>query len=154
MKPLDRTDIGLLQHLQNDARASNKELGGVAGLAPSSVFERVRRLRADGVIRGFHADLDPDAVGIAIQALVTVGQTGLDPETLGTWLLDEPEVVSVFELGGADDVLVHIAVRDAVHLREWVYALQRRTEVHRTQTTIVFRHRSRGVPVYGPESPS
>jgi DNA-binding Lrp family transcriptional regulator len=52
---LDRIDRTLLTAVQNNARASNKELAAIAGLAPSSCLARMKRLVADGVIRGWHA---------------------------------------------------------------------------------------------------
>lgn len=150
MQPLDRIDRALVQLLQNDARLSNKELAANVGLAPSSCFERVRRLRAEGVLTGFHARLNPAAAGIGLQALVTVrlGTYGHDNDALLEQLRQFPEIVGIFEVGGADDMLLHVAVRDAEHLRVLVYeGLQQREEVVRTQTTIVFRHEPRSMPL-------
>jgi DNA-binding Lrp family transcriptional regulator len=69
---LDRIDFALLAALQKDARLSNKELAARVALAPSSCLERVRRLREEGVLTGFRAQVDPRALGIAMQALVFV----------------------------------------------------------------------------------
>jgi DNA-binding Lrp family transcriptional regulator len=69
---IDRIDGRILDELQKNARLSNKELAGRVGLAPSSCLERVRRLRRDGVPRGFHAEVDPGALGIGLQALIAV----------------------------------------------------------------------------------
>ena len=150
MQPLDRIDSALVKLLQNDARMSNKELAANVGLAPSSCFERVRRLRADGVLTGFHARMNPAAAGIGLQALITVrlGAYGHSNDALLGHLRTFPEVVDIFEVGGADDLLVHVAVRDAEHLRVLVYeGVQQREEVVRTQTTIVFRHEARPLPL-------
>jgi DNA-binding Lrp family transcriptional regulator len=70
--PLDRIDRALVRALQKDARLSNKELAAQVGLAPSSCLERVRRLRRTGVLRGFHADVAPEALGVGLQALIAV----------------------------------------------------------------------------------
>ncbi len=64
--PLDRIDHQILGHLQKDARMSNKELAARIRLAPSTCLGRVQRLVEEGVIRGFHADVDPAAVGVLI----------------------------------------------------------------------------------------
>src|SRR5262245_437299 len=70
--PLDRTDRALIQALQNNARISNKALAQHVGLAPSTCLERVRNLRTRGVIRGYHADVEPAALGHGAQALIAV----------------------------------------------------------------------------------
>lgn len=71
-QPLDRIDRAILAHLQKNARLSNKELAAKVGLAPSSCLARVQRLTKQGVIKGFHAFVDPQALGIGLQALVAV----------------------------------------------------------------------------------
>ena len=72
---LDRTDCEILAELQKNARLSNKELAARIGLAPSSCLERVRRLASAGVLRGYHAQVDPGALGIGLEAMVA----DLDP---------------------------------------------------------------------------
>ena len=64
---MDRIDFGIISELQNNARLSNKELAARVKLAPSSCLERTRRLTADGVLRGFHAEVDPAALGVGLQ---------------------------------------------------------------------------------------
>ena len=63
--PLDRIDRALVAAVQQDVRRSNKELAARVGLSPSACLERMRRLRARGVIRGAWAEVDPRALGIA-----------------------------------------------------------------------------------------
>jgi len=72
---LDRTDFGILRLLQNNASLSNKEVAAAVGLAPSSAHERLKRLRDERVLRGTHADVDPRAMGIGLEALFLVGKT-------------------------------------------------------------------------------
>ena len=115
--PLDRIDFALLAALQNDGRLSNKELAARVGLAPSSCLERVRRLRETGALRGVHAELDPAAVGIGLQALIAVRlrQHSRDlVERFRAHVLSLHEVISLFHVAGANDFLVHVAVREAV----------------------------------------
>ena len=73
---LDRIDIELIRLLRKHARLSNKDLAEAVGVAPSTALERVRRLRETGVIRGFHAEFDPQALGIDLQAMVAVRLAG------------------------------------------------------------------------------
>ena len=72
---LDRIDFELLRLLRKNARLANKDLAEIAGVAPSTALERVRRLREANVLQGFHAEVAPEAIGIGLQALVAVRMT-------------------------------------------------------------------------------
>ena len=151
-RPLDRTDRVLLALLQNNARVSNKELAAAAGVAPSTALERVRRLEREGVIAGYHAELDRQAAGAALEALVgVVLRQHARPlvEAFEAHALALPEVVQVFHTTGASDFLVHVAVRDTEHLRALALAaFTERPEVARIETSLLFAHRrTDGLPV-------
>lgn len=142
---LDRIDYEILDHLQKDARHSNKELAAAVGLAPSSCLARVQRLREANVLRGFHADVDPEALGIGLQALIAVQlQKHSRPKVKAFWkhLLGLPEVLAVFHVTGEYDFQVHVAVRDAHHLRDLALdAFTTRPEVARIATSLIFESR-------------
>lgn len=139
---LDRTDVAILRLLQNDARLSNKEIAAAVGLAPSSAHERLKRLRADGVLRGSHAEVDPWALGIGLEALYMIELAKHEREVVDAFLRDVvgiPEVRSVFLVTGRHDMIVHVAVRDMQHLKD--LALDRFTSrpgVTRVETSILF----------------
>lgn len=143
-RTLDRIDFGIIDALQNDARLSNKELAARVGLAPSSCLERVRRLRGEGVLRGFHADAAPEALGIGIEAMISVRlrvHSRAAFESFSDHVHALHEAVAVYQLGGLDDFLVHVAVRDTKHLRELVMdQFTARPEVERMETALVFEH--------------
>ena len=69
---LDRIDFDILAALQENGRMSNKELAEAHGISPSTCLERVRRLRALGAISGVHAHVLPQALGIGVQALISI----------------------------------------------------------------------------------
>jgi Lrp/AsnC family transcriptional regulator, leucine-responsive regulatory protein len=71
-KPMDSIDITILEHLMSDGRATWAALGEATGLSPAALAQRVRRLERDGVILGYAARLDPDAVGAGLLAFVSV----------------------------------------------------------------------------------
>ena len=73
---LDRIDREIVAALQNNARLSNKELAAAVGLAPSSCLERVRKLQDGGVLRGYHAEVDPAALGVELEVEVGTGPVG------------------------------------------------------------------------------
>lgn len=151
--PLDRIDFEILAALQEDARLSNKELAARVGLAPSTCLVRVRRLVEDGVLRGFHADIDPGALGVGLMAMVSVRLSKHARETVDafrTHVLSLPEVVSVYHLAGSVDFLVHVALRDAEHLRDLVLDdFTRRDEVAHLETHVLFEYkRAAATPSY------
>ena len=148
---LDAVDIAILRHLQKDARISNKELAARVGLAPSSCLTRVRKLEADGVIKGYSAQLDPAALGLGLQALIAVQlrlHVGDAFNSIGTHLRSLPETAAVYCLGGVTDFLVHVVCRDTEHLRVLtIESFTSRPEVSRIETSLVFSFARSGLAV-------
>lgn len=142
MDPLDRTDFEILAALQNNARLSNKELAARVRLAPSSCLERVRRLERAGLFRGFHADIDPRAFGVGLQALVFVRlrrHSRLRVEAFRRYALELPETTGIFHVTGEFDFLVRIALRDSDHLRNLLMdSFTSRSEVAQLETHLIF----------------
>ena len=144
MRPLDRIDCEILTHLQNNARLSNKELAAKVGVAQSTCLDRVKRLIEEKVLLGFHADISPKALGIGIQAMVSIRlskHTRESVDTLRAFATDLPEVLAVYHMAGANDFLIHVAVRDADALRELAMtAFVNRPEVDHLETALIFEH--------------
>jgi DNA-binding Lrp family transcriptional regulator len=142
--PPDRIDRELLRVLQKNARISNKRLAEMVGIAPSTCLERVRRLVESGVIRGFHADVDPALIGRPTEALIAVRLQVHAREQIDQFydhVLAHPDVLSVAHITGADDYLIHVAVRDAVHLRSVILDdLTARSEVSHVETHLIFEN--------------
>jgi DNA-binding Lrp family transcriptional regulator len=151
---LDRSDRALVAELQNNARISNKELAARVGLAPSTCLERVRALWARGVLRGFHADVDREALGRGLEAIVAVRVRPHSRQYVDAFwshALGMPEVLEVFHVTGADDFLLHVGVEHTDALRDFVLdRLTVRPEVGHVETHIVFAHERRAVvePLY------
>ncbi|BDU69031.1 AsnC family transcriptional regulator [Geothrix oryzae] len=139
---LDRIDCEILRLLQKDARLSNKELAAAVGLAPSSCLARVQHLRSEGVLRGAHAEVDPEALGVGLQALIAVQlrqHSRTQVKAFWKHVLGLPEVLAVFHVAGTHDFQVHVAVRDAHHLRDLALdAFTTRPEVAHIQTSLIF----------------
>ena len=147
---LDRIDREILAALANNARLSNKELAATIRLAPSSALERFRRLVREGWLRGFHADVDPRAFGLTLEAMIAVRlkQHARDQyEAFRAYVQTLPEVVAAYHMAGANDFLVHVRVRDADHLRDFaIDAFTTRPEVGHLETALVFEHLRGGAP--------
>jgi DNA-binding Lrp family transcriptional regulator len=140
---LDETDRIIVRELSRDARLPNNTLAQLAGIAPSTCLARVRALRERGVIRGYHADIDPAALGRPLQAMVAVRLQGgarghLRSFVAGTARL--PEVLNVFFLAGKDDFLLHVAAVSTQGLRDFVERLSGNTDVAYTETSLIFEH--------------
>ena len=141
---MDRIDNAILAALQNDGRMSNKELAASVGLAPSSCLDRVRRLQDRGIITGFHAEVDPKALGIGLQAFVSVRLAQHSRDIVDAFrdhLLSLPPVVAVYHVAGQEDFVAHVAVRDAEHLKDLTLdEFTTRSEVARLHTALVYEH--------------
>ena len=122
----------------------NNALAEAVGIAPSTCLTRVRALVDRGIIRGFHADIDPAAVGLGIQVLIAVRLQADARAHIGDFARDMtrlPGVMNVFFLGGADDFIVHYAAADTDALRDFVAQhLSRRDDVANTVTNLIFEH--------------
>jgi DNA-binding Lrp family transcriptional regulator len=142
--PLDAIDLRLLRTLAEDARIPNNALAELAGIAPSTCLGRVRALRERGAIRGYHADIDPAALGRPLQAMIAVrlqsSARGHIPDFMAM-IAQLPEVINVFFLGGADDFMVHIAAASTESLRDFVVVnLSGNPDVALTETNRIFEH--------------
>ena len=147
MTRLDRIDFEILARLQKDARISNKELASEVGLAPSSVHERMRRLDESGILKGYHAVVDPEALGIRVQALISVKISRHSRELLDLFqehLRSLPEVLAFYYLAGADDFRVHVATKNADGLRRLVIdSFTTREEIEHMETQLIFGYESK-----------
>ena len=148
---LDDVDRRLLAILHDDARISNSALADAVGIAPSTCHGRVRRLQELGVIRGFHADIDPAAIGLPLQAMVSVRLQSGARGKIRTFLQQirrKPQVIDVYFLAGADDFILHVAARDTDDLRSFVVDnLNADADVAGTQTSLIFEHLRGGAPL-------
>lgn len=119
---LDEIGLCLLQALQDNARLSYSELGRLAGLSAPAVGERVRRLEEAGVIRGYHAAVDPAAFGLTITAFIrlsTIGERG-DGGRVNALVRELPEVVECHGITGTDSLILKVAVASVPHLGQLI----------------------------------
>jgi DNA-binding Lrp family transcriptional regulator len=141
---LDAVDRALLRELQHDARQTNRDLAAKTGVSPSTSLERVRLLREHGVITGFHAALDLEAAGRAVQALISVRiRPPARPviEGFREWAAQLPETIGLFVTSGAYDFVIHIAVPDVNGVYAFVIdRLTERREVADVQTSMAYEH--------------
>jgi Lrp/AsnC family leucine-responsive transcriptional regulator len=135
----DDTDVEILRLLQENARISNAEIARRIGLAPSAVFQRIRKLEDQGVIGGYHAHLSPEALGQGLLAFITIQTAeGARARETAAMLANIPEVLEVHRVVGDDCFFLKVRVRDTdalgVLLDETIQPLP---AVASTRTTIV-----------------
>ena len=117
---LDDTNLQLLEELQADARLSLAELGRRVGLSSPAVAERLGRLERDGVILGYHARLDPRALGLALSAVIRVRPAPLQLKQVATVARESAEVVECRRITGEDCYVMLAHVRSVEHLEELI----------------------------------
>ena len=141
---IDDVDRRILILLHRDARMPNSALADAVGIAPSTCHGRVRRLHELGVIRGFHADIDPAAIGLSLQAMISVNLQANARAKIRNFIAQirsRPQVMDVYFLAGADDFILHVAARDTDDLRSFVVEnLNADADVAGTQTSLIFEH--------------
>ena len=127
---LDRLDLAILQALQDNARASLQEIGARVGLSSTPCWNRIKRMEAEGVIRGYTVRIDPVRIGLTDTVIVQLTLDSHTDQTLyefGQALEQIPEVVEAYLVSGDYDYYVRIAVRDTRDyerlLRERLYRI-------------------------------
>ena len=152
---IDQTSRAILETLQSDARISNAELGRRVGLAPSAVFERIKKLEERGAVRGYNANIDPAAVDLGLLAFVLVraDERGGAPRTEAA-LVAIPEVQEVHHVAGEDCFMLKVRARDTSALNDLLAnQLGALESVRSTKTTIVLRtaKETSTIPIASPE---
>lgn len=146
---LDERDLDIITALREDARATYADVGQRVGLSASAVHDRVRKLEAQGVIVGYRAVVDPEAVGFMVTALIEA--TPLDPsqpDDLPERLGDFGEVEDCYSVAGDANYVLKVRVRTTGDLEELIRRLRDKGGVA-TRTTVVlstpFEGRHRGM---------
>ncbi|MFJ8693605.1 Lrp/AsnC family transcriptional regulator [Streptomyces roseolilacinus] len=149
---MDAIDRAILRELQADGRLSNQELAARVGLTPSPCMRRVRQLEQDGVIQGYRAVIDPEAVDRGFEVLVSI-EVRRDREVVEAFeaaLQDIPDVVEAYRLFGSPGCLLRIAVADLrAYERLWIEKLTALTGVTEVNSQIIMKRvkEPRGLPV-------
>jgi Lrp/AsnC family transcriptional regulator, leucine-responsive regulatory protein len=133
---LDRRDLDIIAALQEEARATYADVGGRVGLSASAVHDRVRKLEQQGVIRGYRAVVDPEAIGLFVTALIAV--IPLDqhqPDDLPDRVREFPEVEDCLSVAGEASYVLKVRTRTTGDLEDLIRRLREKAGVT-TNTTI------------------
>ena len=105
---LDDVARKLLQELQVNGRASYAELAKKAGLSPSAAAERLHRLEDAGVIKGYRAEIDPEALGLGLTAIIRITADGPQYRALMTFLESCDHVRECYHVTGSDALMLKV----------------------------------------------
>jgi Lrp/AsnC family leucine-responsive transcriptional regulator len=136
---IDGIDLEILRILQLNARTSNAEIARQVDLAPSAVFERIRKLEERGVIEGYSARINPAAVELPLLAFVFVRDSdGPGAEQSARRVAEIPEVLEVHHVAGEDCFLAKVRTKDTEALGRLLRErIGRIKSITSTRTTIV-----------------
>ena len=117
---IDEIGRKLLEELQKDARLSYAELGRRIGLSPSATAERLRHFEEAGIIRGYHVDIDPSALGLGIAAIVRMVCDGEQYRRFVAFLETCDQVRECHHLTGSDALMIKVLVGSIEELEQLV----------------------------------
>jgi Lrp/AsnC family leucine-responsive transcriptional regulator len=141
---LDETDWAILVELQSDGRMSFTELARRVHLSTSATTERVKRLEATGVVSGYRAVVDLDAVGITLVSVIRLKYFGNHHEPFHKYVEDSDQVLECLRITGEDCYVLKIGAVSMRQLGEYVDDLARFGD---TATSLVY---SQPLPLRGP----
>jgi len=151
MAELDAIDLRILAELQADGRITNVELASRVGLSAPPCLRRVRRLEEAGVLRGYHADVEPSALGFEVTFFAIVGLESQKQVVLDAFeaeVIGWAEVRECHMIRGGGDFLLRLVARDTAHENALTARLTSAQNVLRVQTlqTIRTAKNAAGVP--------
>ena len=137
MGSLDRVDLDLLKALADDHRATVVALADRLGLSRNTVQARMARLERSGVFQSFERAMSPAALGLPIEAMVSVIVRQADIPRITAEIAEIPEVIQAHGLSGQIDLMVRVAARDTQHLFDVDARILSLEGVERTETSLV-----------------
>jgi Lrp/AsnC family leucine-responsive transcriptional regulator len=134
---VEETDRAILSALADDGRQSYTDLAEKVGLSVSAVHQRVRRLEQRGVIRGYAARLDHEALGLPLTAFVAIRPIDpSQPDDAPDRLADLPEIEACYSVAGDDFYLLLVRVASPADLERLLQEIRKAANVA-TRTTVV-----------------
>jgi Lrp/AsnC family leucine-responsive transcriptional regulator len=115
METLDKFDLAILTELQVDGRLTNTELASRVGLSNAPCWRRVRALEEGGYIKGYHAEIDRNRIGLGVLAFVRLDadrNTGESTREMEEAIRKIPEIISCHYISGAGTFELQVVSRD------------------------------------------
>ena len=135
---LDSIDVRILEILQRDGRASHSTIAEEVGLTQPSVHERVKKLEQRGVIKGYTALLDPEALDLGVLAFISARFNEWKTKDVAAEIAEAPQVLEVHHIAGEDCLLVKVRCHSPADLEQVLERIWRSGAISGTKTTIAF----------------
>jgi Lrp/AsnC family transcriptional regulator, leucine-responsive regulatory protein len=144
---LDERDLAIVAALQEDARATYADVGARVGLSASAVHDRVRKLERQGVVRGYRAVIDPEAIGLFVTALIEASPLDpQQPDDLPERVRAFPEVEDCLSVAGEANYVLKVRTKTTGELEGLIRRLREKGGVT-TKTTIALSIPFEGRPL-------
>lgn len=131
---MDITDYRIIEILQEDGRVSMKDLGKIVGLTSPAVSERVKRLEESGIIEGYKAIVNPDALGRVIKAFIHISLANNKYAEFLEAAKKDPRIVECHHITGDDCSLLKVMVKDMYELEAVIDSIKR---IGSTKTSVI-----------------
>ena len=121
---MDRTDYKILNILQADSRTTLKDIGDHVGLTAPAVSERIRKMEEQGVIRGFHIDIDRERLNCNMTGFILVAPEPEKYNSFCDFCVKNPAIISHYHVIGVFNALLRFAVRGTKELDELLSSIK------------------------------
>ena len=136
---LDRTDIRILEILKKDSRTPYTKIGAALGISDSTVHLRLRRMREEGVLRGFTVDLNEEALGKKIHGFAMINVSPGHLEEVVDQLKEKDWFDRIYETHGSNDLITIIAAQSLEDMREAIMDVRRVDHVTSTELVPILK---------------
>lgn len=137
----DKTDLKILRILQENAKITNLQLSAEIGLSPAPTLERVKKLENAKLIRGYYAQLDPEALGIGISAIIQITLTRQIENAISNFKKEInkiPEIMECYQVTGNADYVLIVMMKDIRDFEMLIsQKLSKMEEIGQMQTMVV-----------------
>lgn len=135
---LDKIDLKILKILQANSKITNLDLSKKIGLSPAPTLERVKKLESSGIIKSYHAQVDPQVIGLSVKTFVLVSLAWQKENALENFIAkvaEIDEIVECYIITGEADFLMHLVCKDIPTYEQLLFkTLSKIEEIERLKT--------------------
>lgn len=135
---LDKIDLKILKILQGNSKITNLDLSKKIGLSPAPTLERVKKLESSGIIKSYHAQVDPQVIGLSVKTFVLVSLAWQKENALENFIAkvnEIDEIVECYIITGEADFLMHLVCKDIPTYEQLLFkTLSKIEEIERLKT--------------------
>jgi DNA-binding Lrp family transcriptional regulator len=135
---LDKIDLKILKFLQANSKITNLDLSKKIGLSPAPTLERVKKLESSGIIKSYHAQVNPQVIGLSVKTFVLVSLAWQKENALDNFIAkvaEIDEIVECYIITGEADFLMHLVCKDIPTYEQLLFkTLSKIEEIERLKT--------------------